>query len=98
MSGIKESDIVTRQLFAAAYASKKAALEKGDISQARLGFLYDRLVFSKLKEKLGGKVEYLITGGRHITAHLSHHERMTQGHRRSRQRSSISSESVSAHG
>ena len=73
MSGIRESDVVTRQLFAVAYASKKAALDKGDMSQARLGFLYDRLVFSKLKEKLGGKVEYLITGRRHITSHLSHH-------------------------
>ena len=62
MNGIKESPIVTRQLFAAAYASKKAALEQGDISQARLGFLYDRLVFSKLKDRLGGKVEYVVTG------------------------------------
>lgn len=62
MNGIKESDVITRQLFTAAYASKKAALAQGDISQARLGYVFDKLVFSKLKEKLGGKVEYLITG------------------------------------
>lgn len=62
MAGIKESGVMAQQLFAAAYAAKKSALMQGDINQTRLGFLYDLLVFSKLREKLGGKVEYLITG------------------------------------
>jgi len=70
MGSIKESDVITRQLFAAAYASKKAALAQGDISQARLGYLYDKLVFSKLKDKLGGRVQYLITGASPISAEV----------------------------
>lgn len=45
-----------------AYASKKAALEAGDLSGGRWGALWDRLVFSKIKAKLGGEVKYLTTG------------------------------------
>lgn len=62
MSQIRQSSPVARRLFAAAYASKKAALDKGDISKARLGSLWDRLVFSKLRAKLGGEVKFMTTG------------------------------------
>jgi len=62
MSGIKESNSITRQLFWAAYAFKKAEFGKGDSSQSLLGYLYDKIVFSKLKEKMGGQVRYLVTG------------------------------------
>lgn len=62
MSQIRQSSSLAKSLFDTAYASKKAALGKGDISQARFGGLWDRLVFSKLKDKLGGKVALMTTG------------------------------------
>lgn len=46
-----------------AYASKKAALEAGDLSGGRWAPLWDRLVFSKIRAKLGGQVKYLTSGG-----------------------------------
>lgn len=65
MSQIRQSSPVARRLFATAYASKKAALDKGDISKARMGSLWDKLVFSKLKAKLGGEVALMTTGAVH---------------------------------
>ena len=62
MATIREGSPISRKLFQMAYDSKKAALWKGDISKARLGGLWDALVFSKLKAKLGGEVQFLTTG------------------------------------
>ena len=45
---------MSRRLFEAAYASKKAALQAGDLSGGRMGPFWDRLVFSKIKARLGG--------------------------------------------
>ena len=54
MAVIREGNPVARRLFAAAFASKKAAMEAGDASGGRFGPLWDRLVFSKIKARLGG--------------------------------------------
>ncbi len=54
MGTIRAGNPVARRLFAAAYASKKAALESGDLSGGRFGPFWDRLVFSKIKARLGG--------------------------------------------
>ena len=45
---------MARRLFETAYASKKAALKAGDLSGGRMGPFWDRLVFSKIKARLGG--------------------------------------------
>ena len=45
---------MSRRLFERAYASKKAALKAGDLSGGRMGPFWDRLVFSKIKARLGG--------------------------------------------
>jgi long-chain acyl-CoA synthetase len=54
MSTIRAGNPLARRLFAAAYASKKAALQAGDLSGGRFGPFWDRLVFSKIKARLGG--------------------------------------------
>jgi long-chain acyl-CoA synthetase len=54
MQAVQESGFVSRRLFEAAYASKKAALKAGDLSGGRMGPFWDRLVFSKIKARLGG--------------------------------------------
>jgi long-chain acyl-CoA synthetase len=53
---------VSRALFARAYASKAAALAAGDVTGGRWAPLWDRLVFSKVRAKLGGELKYLTTG------------------------------------
>ena len=54
MQAVQEGGFVSRRLFEAAYASKKAALKAGDLSGGRMGPFWDRLVFSKVKARLGG--------------------------------------------
>ena len=54
MAAVQEGSIVSRKLFETAYAYKKAALKAGDLSGGRFGPFWDRLVFSKVKARLGG--------------------------------------------
>lgn len=54
MATVRAGNPLARRLFAAAYASKKAALLAGDASGGRFGPLWDRLVFSKIKARVGG--------------------------------------------
>eukprot|EP00192_Tetraselmis_astigmatica_P007297 CAMPEP_0117697424 /NCGR_PEP_ID=MMETSP0804-20121206/29225_1 /TAXON_ID=1074897 /ORGANISM="Tetraselmis astigmatica, Strain CCMP880" /LENGTH=695 /DNA_ID=CAMNT_0005511681 /DNA_START=84 /DNA_END=2172 /DNA_ORIENTATION=+ len=62
MAQVNSGSAVARSLFQMAYASKKAAMDSGDISGGRLAPFWDRVVFSKIKEKLGGEVRLLGTG------------------------------------
>lgn len=54
MGTVRAGNPVARRLFAMAYASKHAALEQGDLTGGRFGAFWDRLVFSKIKARLGG--------------------------------------------
>ena len=45
---------ISRKLFGMAYASKKAAWDRGDVTGGRMAGFWDRLVFSKIKARLGG--------------------------------------------
>jgi long-subunit acyl-CoA synthetase (AMP-forming) len=54
MGAIAQSSPVARKLFHLAYESKRAALKQGDLSGGRFGPLWDRLVFSKVRARLGG--------------------------------------------
>ena len=62
MAQVNSGSVVARYLFNTAYASKKAAMDAGDMSGGRMGAFWDRLIFSKIKEKLGGEVRLLGTG------------------------------------
>mmetsp|Transcript_11365 Transcript_11365/g.28825 ORF Transcript_11365/g.28825 Transcript_11365/m.28825 type:complete len:526 (+) Transcript_11365:576-2153(+) len=66
-AGIKESGIVTRSLFSAAFSSKKTAVMSGDFEGGRWGKFWDWLVFSKLKAKLGGQVRFMVSGASPIS-------------------------------
>lgn len=52
---IRDSNPISRKLFETAYASKKAALDRGDLSGGKMGAFWDKLVFSKIKARLGGE-------------------------------------------
>ena len=54
MGTIRESNPISRTLFNAGYASKRAAILAGDLSGGRMAPFWDRLVFSKVKARLGG--------------------------------------------
>ena len=55
MATIRAGNPVTRALFDRAFASKRAALQQGTMSGGRFGPFWDRLVFSKVKARLGGE-------------------------------------------
>lgn len=67
MLGIREANPVARSLFNTAYAQKQAALRRGDASGGPLAPLWDRLVFAKIKAKLGGRVRLMTTGASPIS-------------------------------
>ena len=52
---IQASIPISRKLFEAAYASKKAALDRGDLTGGRMGPFWDKLVFSKIRARIGGE-------------------------------------------
>ena len=51
---IQASNPISRKLFETAYKSKKAALDRGDLSGGKMAGFWDRLVFSKIKARIGG--------------------------------------------
>lgn len=70
MAGVREGSPLARALFNRAYAAKRAALERGDLTGGRSGAFWDRLVFSKVAAKLGGNVKYMTTGASPISAEV----------------------------
>lgn len=65
-AGIREGGFVKQKLFAVAYAAKKKALEEGRPPPV----IWEKIVFSKLREKLGGRVRYMSTGSAPISAEV----------------------------
>ena len=64
---VSESNWVKRSLFKAAVKSKlEKVIKDGSVSSS----FYDKVVFSKLKAKLGGKVNTIITGSAPIAAEV----------------------------
>ncbi|KAJ5076667.1 long-chain-fatty-acid--coa ligase 5 [Anaeramoeba ignava] len=55
--GIKKKSIFSQYLFQVAYEAKKKAIENGESYD-----LWDKLVFNKTKQLLGGRIELLISG------------------------------------
>ena len=66
MAQVQASGGVKAQLFHHAYASKKYYLEQGYFTHR----LWDRLVFDKIKAKLGGRVRLMVTGSAPIAPHV----------------------------
>ncbi|KAI9005727.1 hypothetical protein DFJ74DRAFT_691906 [Hyaloraphidium curvatum] len=59
LSAVNKKGGIAKQLFEYAYKSKISYLQKG---QGHTHSLWDRVVFGKIKEKLGGRVKIMITG------------------------------------
>lgn len=57
-NAVKASGGLRERLFNAAYNSKKQAIMSGKKSSP----MWDRLVFNKIKDKLGGRVRYMFSG------------------------------------
>ena len=64
MAGVKAKGGIAKLLFDYAYSSKKACLQNGYTTH----WLWDRLVFSKIKARLGGNVKLMLTGAAPISA------------------------------
>ncbi|KAK6139061.1 hypothetical protein DH2020_027184 [Rehmannia glutinosa] len=58
INAAKTSGVLRQRLFNAAYKAKKQSILNGKKSSP----MWDRLVFNKIKEKLGGHVRYMISG------------------------------------
>jgi long-chain acyl-CoA synthetase len=52
---VQSGSVLKRKLFEAAYAYKRAAIQRGDLSGGALGPFFDRLVFSKVQDRIGGE-------------------------------------------
>ncbi|KAF9669957.1 hypothetical protein SADUNF_Sadunf13G0018600 [Salix dunnii] len=58
INAVKSSGVLKERLFRAAYNSQKQALMSGQNRSA----MWDQLVFNKIKEKLGGRVQFMASG------------------------------------
>ncbi|KAL8540827.1 hypothetical protein ACS0TY_002158 [Phlomoides rotata] len=58
INAVKTSGVLKERLFNAAYNSKKQAVMNG----RKPSPVWDRLVFNKIKDKLGGRVRYMTSG------------------------------------
>lgn len=63
LATVKATGGIKEYLFNVAYAAKKGALEKGKSPSP----VWDRLVFNKIKARLGGRVRIMITGASPIS-------------------------------
>lgn len=70
LSQIESANPVSRRLFWMAYNYKKAAILSGDLTGGRLGPFWDKLVFSKIRAKLGGRVKMLSSGASPISSEV----------------------------
>lgn len=64
LAGVEAAGPVARKLFWTAFNSKRAAIERGDLSGGRLAPLWDRLVFAKIRARLGGERRWALAAGR----------------------------------
>ncbi|KAJ3317208.1 Long chain acyl-CoA synthetase 7 peroxisomal [Blyttiomyces sp. JEL0837] len=66
MAGVKAKGGVSQYLFNTAFAAKKNNLANGQLTH----WLWDRVVFSAVKARLGGRVRMLLTGAAPISAEV----------------------------
>ena len=63
MAGVANASFVASFLFKTAYASKKSNLATGSVTHP----IWDRLVFAKVRAKLGGRVKMMMSGAAPIS-------------------------------
>jgi long-chain acyl-CoA synthetase len=67
MAQIEAANPVARRLFWTAYNYKKANILRGDLTGGAMAPVLDRLVFSKIRAKLGGQVRMMSSGASPIS-------------------------------
>lgn len=67
MAQIGQANPVARKIFWTAYNYKKAHVMKGDGRGGPLGPVFDKLVFDKIRAKLGGRVQMMSSGASPIS-------------------------------
>lgn len=67
MAQVNSSNAIRKKLFHLAYQSKLEALHSGDMTGGRMGAFWDKVVFSKIRARLGGEVKVLTTGSAPIS-------------------------------
>ena len=67
MAQIEQANPVAKGIFWTAYNYKKAHLINGDDRGGPLGPVFDKLVFNKIRAKLGGRVQMLTCGASPIS-------------------------------
>lgn len=65
-SGVREKGWLASSLFQMAYNAKQSNLKKGQVTH----WLWDRLVFGNVREKLGGRLRFLFSGSAPISAEV----------------------------
>jgi long-chain acyl-CoA synthetase len=70
LAQIEGANPIARRLFWTAFNYKKKAILQGDLSGGPLAPLWDKLVFSKIRAKLGGKVHLLSSGASPISSEV----------------------------
>jgi len=68
-SKMKAAGFVKETLFNFAFSRKKAFMAQG-YRQDKASPFFDKLVFSKLKQALGGRVKYILSGAAPLSAHV----------------------------
>lgn len=66
LGGVKSASAIKSFLFNYAYQSKKYWLERGFVRHS----LWDRLVFGAVRERLGGRVGFMVTGAAPISSEV----------------------------
>jgi len=69
MTKVDEGSFIKRMLFHWGYNRKLHALEAGHTYDKAAPF-FDKLVFSKVKERLGGRVRLIVSGGAPLARHV----------------------------
>ena len=67
MAQIEQANPVTKKIFWTAYNYKRAHIINGDGRGGPLGPLFDKLVFDKIRAKLGGRVQMMSSGASPIS-------------------------------
>ncbi|KAJ3092988.1 hypothetical protein HDU96_002550 [Phlyctochytrium bullatum] len=76
MNGVETSGAVKKYLFRYAYNTKLAEVRKGRVTNSSL---WDKLVFSKIQARLGGRVRMILTGAAPISGEILDFLRVVMG-------------------
>ncbi|KAJ7527777.1 hypothetical protein O6H91_16G070400 [Diphasiastrum complanatum] len=63
LTSVRNSGAIRERIFNVAFKAKKQAIERGQVPSP----IWDRLVFNKIKAKLGGRIRFIVSGASPIS-------------------------------